>query len=169
MTSSVNNPSNPTRHLEYYLETVVFQVEDIIFRVPRSQFERHSEIFATTFTLPPASDGRVEGADEKAPVKLEGISSFDFQSLLKPSRTAIPKTPGLSQDEWISVLKLSTMWLFSEARILAIRHLTGHSLDCIQRILLGRQYDVSEWLRSGYTELARRSTSISSEEANKIG
>lgn len=86
-------------------------------------------------------------------------------------RTAVSKTPTLLKEEWISVLKLASLWQFLEIRDLAVKELAGHaqSLDSIERILLGKQYDVSAWLRSGYTDLARRDTSISLEEAKKIG
>jgi hypothetical protein len=86
-------------------------------------------------------------------------------------RTAIPQTPTLSKNEWVSVLKLANLWDFVEVRNLAIEQLTSHagSLDCIERILFARQFDVSAWLQSGYVELARRKAFISSEEAEKIG
>ncbi|KAJ7169151.1 hypothetical protein C8R43DRAFT_876246, partial [Mycena crocata] len=122
------------------------QVEGTLFRVPRFQFERHSEIFATTFCLPPPT-GKAEGSDDSNPLKLEGINKLDFQRLLKVlyPLTAIPQAPELSKDEWMSVLKLSTLWHFLEVRKLAIQQLDLHaqSPHCIERILLGRRYDVS--------------------------
>jgi hypothetical protein len=86
-------------------------------------------------------------------------------------RTAVPKTPTLSKDEWISVLKLANLWDFIEVRNLAIEQLTSYagSLDCIERILFARKFDVSAWLQSGYVELARRKAVVSAEEAGKIG
>ncbi|KAF7351009.1 hypothetical protein MSAN_01663200 [Mycena sanguinolenta] len=159
----------------YYFESVVFEVwnvETILFKVPRLQFERHSGIFATTFSLP-SQPQRAEGSSDETPFKLEGIKCVDFERLLKVlyPLTAVPKTPELSKDEWISVLKLASLWNFIEVRNLAIEHLASYSesLDCVERIMFGRQYDVSSWLRSGYIEVARRKTTISSSEANKIG
>jgi hypothetical protein len=63
------------------------------------------------------------------------------------------------------------MWRFLQIRDLAIKELAAHaqSLDCMQRILFGKQYDVSAWIRSGYTDLARRDVPISFEEAAQIG
>jgi hypothetical protein len=58
------------------------QVENTIFRVPRFQFERHSGVFATTFSLPQPAEG-AEGSDDKNPITLDGIKSLDFQTLLK--------------------------------------------------------------------------------------
>ncbi|KAJ6497542.1 hypothetical protein C8R45DRAFT_130647 [Mycena sanguinolenta] len=160
------------RRSSYYFESVVFEVETILFKIPRFQFERHSGIFATTFSLPNQPE-RAEGLSDGTPFKLEGIKGVDFERLLKVlyPLTAIPKAPDLSKDEWISVLKLANLWDFIEVRKLAIEQLASYSesLDCIERILFARQYDVSGWLRSGYIELARRRTAISASEAARIG
>ncbi|KAJ7876096.1 hypothetical protein B0H14DRAFT_2283410, partial [Mycena olivaceomarginata] len=164
------------------------QVENTLFKVPRFQFERHSRIFATTFSLPQLVEG-AEGSSDKTPFKLNGIKHLDFRRLLRVlypmtrrkcrailtvhvyDRTAIPKTPTLSKDEWVSVLKLANLWDFIEVRNFAIEKLTLYagSLDCIERILFARQFDVSAWLQSGYVELAQRKAFISSKEAEKIG
>ncbi|KAJ7772024.1 hypothetical protein DFH07DRAFT_937719 [Mycena maculata] len=165
-----SSPS-PWRHREYYLEAVVFLIQGTVFKVPRFQFERHSEIFATTFTLPPPDDGVADGSTEDKPFKLEGIECIDFERLLKVL-TPVSKTPILSNVEWMSVLKLANLWHFLEIRELAIKQLDAHaanSLDCVERILLGKQYDVSAWLRSGYQDLARRKTPISMDEAKQLG
>lgn len=164
------------------------QVENALFKVPRFQFERHSKIFATPFSLPqPAA-----GTDDKNPFKLCGIKKEDFQALLKVlypmyatehaysplvklinirHRTAIPQLPELKHEEWISVLHLASRWDFIEVRNLAIQKLELYAemLGAAERILLARKYDVASWLRSGYTQLLRRKIPISSEEAGKIG
>ncbi|KAJ7029982.1 hypothetical protein C8F04DRAFT_739610 [Mycena alexandri] len=160
------------RDSKYYLDTIVFKVENAFFRVPRWQFENNSGIFATTFSLPhPEEKG--EGSDDEHPFHLDGITRVEFQTFLKVlyPLSAVPKTPTLSPTEWTSVLKLASLWDFIEVRDFAIKELLFHaeSLDCVARILLGRQYDVSAWIRSGYTELARRRTPITSAEAMKIG
>ncbi|KAJ7647769.1 hypothetical protein FB45DRAFT_1019981 [Roridomyces roridus] len=161
-----------TRHTDYYLDSVVFEVQNTIYRVPRFQFERHSSIFAATFSLPPADDV-AEGSSEAKPLKLEGINRLDFERLLKVLYPLTPvfKTPNLTNTEWLSVLKMANMWDFLEVRELAIEKLGDHatSSDCVERILLGRQYNVSSWARSGYADLAKRETSISVEDAAKIG
>jgi hypothetical protein len=75
----------------------------------------------------------------------------------------------LSHDEWVSVLKLSTKWRFSECRHLAIAELSALCDNSpITKILLGKEYRVSTWLMSGYEQLARRSQKISNDEAKLI-
>jgi len=125
----------------------------------------------------PAGDGvEAEGQSRENPIVLEGVSSVDFQSLLKVlypldlPQILSNSRAWMSKDEWISVLKLSTQWRFLEARNLAIQQLdNGNDIRSVDRILLARQYDVPNWLRIGYTGLAQQHQSISREDAEKIG
>ncbi|KAJ7115564.1 hypothetical protein C8R43DRAFT_1156199 [Mycena crocata] len=156
-----------TRHSVYYLKPIVFQVENILFKVPRHYFEHHSEIFCTTFTLPPVANAP-EGSSDEIPFKLEGISSVEFHSLLKVMYP-LETTTHLSKDEWVHALKLATMWYFLEIRELAIKHLSDTPLDAIERIMLAKRYDVADWLKAGYSELVRRPDGLSLEEAAEIG
>ncbi|KAF7356246.1 hypothetical protein MVEN_00956100 [Mycena venus] len=165
------------RHYNYYLESITFKVEEHIFKVPRYHFERSSEIFATAFTLPAGDGAHAEGQSDDTPIVLEGISSIDFESLLKilyplnmlGQTLSMPLNRWMSKEEWISVLKLSTLWYFLDARELAIRQLDWIGLESVERILLARQYDVPGWLREGYEDLATRDEGISLEDAQKIG
>ncbi|KAJ6548871.1 hypothetical protein B0H19DRAFT_1074677 [Mycena capillaripes] len=103
-------PSIPMQDKTYYLDSITFQVEDYLFKVPRYHFERNSEIFASTLTLPVTGD--VEGGSNQNPIKLDGVSSVDFERLLVvlyPLHREDPM-PTLSKDHWISVLKLATFW-----------------------------------------------------------
>ncbi|KAJ7192290.1 hypothetical protein GGX14DRAFT_480320 [Mycena pura] len=162
----------------HYLETITFKVEDHLFKVPRYHFEQSSEIFATTFTLPPGDGNRTEGKSDKNPVVLEGITCIDFQRLLKvlyppdmkSQISSIADANWMTKEEWLSVLKLSTQWYFLATRDLAIKKLDQlPDMGSIERIRLARQYDVPAWLRTGYTQLAQRSAGISREEAAQIG
>jgi hypothetical protein len=76
-----------------------------------------------------------------------------------------------SKEVWISVLKLSTLWYFSDIRALAIKKLDSHFLsptrDNVEIILLARTYDVSSWLRSAYTDFVDKGLSL--EDAERIG
>ncbi|KAJ7738096.1 hypothetical protein B0H14DRAFT_2407998, partial [Mycena olivaceomarginata] len=151
------------------------QVEDCLFNVPRYHFERSSEVFATMFTLPTGDGVHVEGQNDENPVVLEGIHSDDFQKLLEVLYPLDVREVGsknqMTKDEWISVLKLSTQWRFLDLRHLAIERLseTRLNIEIVERILLARQYDIADWLRIGYQDLAGLHRSISREEAEKIG
>lgn len=79
----------------------------------------------------------------------------------------LPENP--SKDEWISVLKLSTMWRFIDIRKLSITRLTAMTLDSAERVVLAKEYKVPQWLQTGCQELAVRMGMMSDEEAQKIG
>ncbi|KAF7354223.1 hypothetical protein MVEN_01110100 [Mycena venus] len=160
--------SIPVPDKTYYLDSIIFQVEDRLFKVPRYHFERNSEIFASTFMLPVTGD--VEGSSDQNPVKLEGISSVDFERLLVVLYPLEDPMPTLSKDHWISVLKLSTLWRLLATRALAIRHLDAEVRNGAEGIVLGKKYHVASWLRSGYTALSRSAHgAISLADAEMIG
>ncbi|KAJ6581992.1 hypothetical protein B0H19DRAFT_1019018 [Mycena capillaripes] len=169
--SPAPEPTYRGRDRKYYLESITFKVEESTFKVPRYHFEHSSEIFATTFTLPAVDAVNAEGQSDENPFILQGIERVDFERLLKVLYPLdVPQILSMVKDDWISVLKLSTLWYFLDARDLAIKQLNGRAdIGSIERILLARQYDVAPWLRMGYTDLARREEGISLEDAEKIG
>jgi hypothetical protein len=75
----------------------------------------------------------------------------------------------VSEEEWISILKLSTMWEFSYARDLAIKELSGRAMDPITKVLLARQYSIPKWLLAAYHELVNRKELVSCDEAQQLG
>ena len=80
-----------------------------------------------------------------------------------------PQTPTLSNDNWISVLKISSLWFFQELRDLALRHLDNSSLSIMDRIVLGRAYDVPTWLFEGLCALADSYIFINSTMSDELG
>ncbi|KAJ7631367.1 hypothetical protein DFH06DRAFT_1005234, partial [Mycena polygramma] len=131
-------------------------VEERSFKVPRYHFEHSSEFFATIFTLPAVDAVQGEGQSDEDPFILEGISLVDFERLLEVFYPLdIPQILSMAKNDWISALKLSTLWYFLDARDLAIKQLNDRGdIGSVERILLARQYDVASWLRRGYTDLA---------------
>jgi hypothetical protein len=75
----------------------------------------------------------------------------------------------ITKSKWLSVLKLATMWTFKEIRALAIDKLTKETMGPIEQVLVAKQYNVPQWLRSGYQALATRSEMLSVEEAGQLG
>ncbi|KIK05790.1 hypothetical protein K443DRAFT_674848 [Laccaria amethystina LaAM-08-1] len=137
----------------FFLDHVVFLVENTLFKVPRIRFEVDSKVFASMFLLPPG-DAAVEGMDEKSPIKLEGIRQRDFRNLLHVIYPNLaPKCSDLSQDELLAMLHLSTMWEFKEARKVVVAKLNEKPMDAIQRVQLAKKAKVSQWLLSAYTKL----------------
>ncbi|KAI0760178.1 hypothetical protein C8Q74DRAFT_1294525 [Fomes fomentarius] len=74
-------------------------------------------------------------------------------------------------EEWISILKLTTMWHFHGLRRTAIDRLTPlvQDGDPIQWIVLARKYDVHEWLLPALNALARRPRALQLHEVNSLG
>lgn len=61
----------------------VLQVASTLFRVPRSLFLHHSEVFRDMFALPRSDSAKVEGATDDDPICLDGYTAEEFRSLLK--------------------------------------------------------------------------------------
>ncbi|ESK97223.1 hypothetical protein Moror_17879 [Moniliophthora roreri MCA 2997] len=168
--------SAPQRHPQLYIETVVFQVEDTLFRLPRQPFEAYSEVFRTMFTLAPKDktrDTTDEGATDDNPIRLEGVKCLDFErfarALCPTENPLLQQTSERTRDEWMSILRLSTMWDFQEMRWIAIGKLETFHMTPLEKVLLGREFAVSDWQWDGYVDLITRPNAPTMEEASKIG
>ncbi|KIO04197.1 hypothetical protein M404DRAFT_26410 [Pisolithus tinctorius Marx 270] len=170
----MSSPKYP-KHPELYIATVAFLVENCLFRVPRKPLEEESAVFRDMFLLPQPVNEMTEGQDDARPVVLHGVSKDDFECLLK---ALLCRQHGQNKGlvlgltgQWISVLKLSTMWEFTNLRTAAISWLdTGNAaLDHVEKIVLAMQYDLKEWLLSSLLALAQRPDPISIEEGRRLG
>jgi len=141
-----------------------------LFKVPLGCFA-NTGIFGTIFTLPVAQDALVDGSDDEHPFKLHGIKQAEFRAFLGVlyPYDILLRTANVSEEEWISILKLSTMWEFSYARDLAIKELSGRAMDPITKVLLARQYSIPKWLLAAYHELVNRKELVSCDEAQQLG
>jgi hypothetical protein len=94
----------------------------------------------------------------------------------------------VSKDEWISVLKISTLWRCFSLRGIAIQALESQSpsssllyvsflpvpnlgpgaVTPMERVILGRKYSISSWVEAGYVALVRKGE-ISDSEMEEIG
>ncbi|TFK45103.1 hypothetical protein BDQ12DRAFT_48480 [Crucibulum laeve] len=74
----------------------------------------------------------------------------------------------LSCDEWISVLKLSTIWQFPQVRARSVTALEGMSMDALKKLECARDYNLPQWYASALTQVAERSNLMSPQEAVKI-
>jgi hypothetical protein len=85
------------------------------------------------------------------------------------SRNSLSQCVKMNQEQWLSVLKLSTLWEFDEIRKKAIAELSKVNMDTADKVVLARSYRVGDWLYEGYTALVKREAGLSSEEAEKLG
>ncbi|KAJ7593787.1 hypothetical protein C8J56DRAFT_1160558 [Mycena floridula] len=167
----------PTRDDRHYWDTIIFQVEDRLFKVPTYLLQKEQDsAFAGMLSLPQGVLNP-EGASDDHPIKLDAdVTKVDFSRLLDvmypitvPSQ---PQYDEMSKDEWISVLKLSDKFQLLEIRELAIKRLTESSNirpSSIEMIQYGRQFSVGDWLIRGYRDLIRRPASMAFEDAEMIG
>ncbi|KDQ51208.1 hypothetical protein JAAARDRAFT_199247 [Jaapia argillacea MUCL 33604] len=172
--STRTDTGNPDEYGAYYFEDVIFLVEDQLFKVPRLYFENHSDIFRDMFQLP-TQGADVDGSSDENPLRLEGIKKKDFVRLL---RIMYPKNHNkhdiTTSEEWLSILKLSSMWNFETIRDTAIRTLSSKSsrmkpISVVDRMQLGMKYHMPMWVAWGATDLAKRLESVSVEEAKEMG
>ncbi|KAF6755683.1 hypothetical protein DFP72DRAFT_1169508 [Ephemerocybe angulata] len=157
-----------TRSADFYWETIVFKVEDTLFRVPRHGLESASDVFADMSRLPTGVGGQtvVEGQSDDNSIVLEGYTGSEFRSLLKilyPSATKVDSVWGdpslsttitLCKVEWIDVLKLSTAGEMDAVRATAIAELLGENmLTPVEMVVLAREYRVLKFLEEGLCSL----------------
>ncbi|KAI6162489.1 hypothetical protein EDD17DRAFT_549756 [Pisolithus thermaeus] len=174
MSNSTVSNSGYSKHLEFYTYTVTFLVEDCLFRITRGPLEAESTVFRDMFLLPQGDPETIEGQSDACPVILQGVSKNEFESLLRAlmyRQHGANRGSDLDHEQWISVLKLSTMWDFHGLRNAAVSHpdTPPQPLDPIDKLELALQYDIREWLLPALLALARRSAPISVEEGRRIG
>jgi len=147
----------------YFLESIVFKVENRLFKVYRHHF-MESDIFNTTFSLP-SGNVQAEGTSEENPFVLHGITATDFQAFLKAISPLSSTTwSGMTREEWLSAIKLSTMWGFVGARELSIERLSKVKLSPTDKIVFGKKYQVFSWLKEGYAALIKREDVMTAKE-----
>ncbi|KAI6140400.1 hypothetical protein BKA82DRAFT_4178869 [Pisolithus tinctorius] len=167
---ATNNEAS--RHSDFYISTVIFLVEDSLFRVPREPFQQESDLFCDMFSLPQGDGIVVEGSSDEIPIQLHGTSKDDFEQLLKALlHRKYGSQPDLPQniEQWTSVLKLSTAWSFEKLRQASIDALIESGIGAVDRVVLSQQYDIKGWLLPALNELAKRPEPITLEEANQMG
>jgi len=170
----------------YCSPLVIIRVEDCLFRIPQELLENHSEVFRTMFTLPAGGDGEEseEGRLESKPLYLEGVKKDDFQHLLSVLSalnyeeissgkirgktnlllSRFPLYHDLSTQNWVSVLRLATMWNMDKVRAQAMRTLEADtSFVMMSRLTLAYELDITStsWLLPIYRCLVEKEVSIS--------
>ncbi|KAG7091210.1 hypothetical protein E1B28_010262 [Marasmius oreades] len=122
-------PTSLQRDTELYLDTLItFQVNDTIFKVPPKYIHENSEVFGAGSQISAESG---EGSSDAHPVKLSPLphdcTADDFRCLLKiimALTVGLPIPTNYGLDKWLSVLKLSTAWYFSDVRTLAMEQVS---------------------------------------------
>ncbi|KAG6326709.1 hypothetical protein ID866_12380 [Astraeus odoratus] len=125
------------------------------------------------FLFPQPDAKAEEGTEVMNPIVLQGIDKNDFEQLLnvlfhrKYGNNAGPLPSNV--DEWVSVLRLSTMWMFDGIREATIRALESLPMAAIDKLIYAMKYDIRQWLLPSLLLLARRPEPISVEEGRRMG
>ncbi|KAK7679649.1 hypothetical protein QCA50_017361 [Cerrena zonata] len=153
----------------FYLEHIVFLVDEVLFKVPEMLLTAESAFFRKLL-----KETNEEGHTDEKPIPLKDVEADEFRALLKcllpSSLHGEPSSKKMSTSDWISVLKLSKRWEMTKTTQTAIQKvLEGLKADPIQRILLAEQYGISGWRLDAYAQLASRREPLSAKEASSLG
>ncbi|KAF9041496.1 hypothetical protein BJ165DRAFT_289171 [Panaeolus papilionaceus] len=154
---------NLRHHPRFFMEPLFVQIKDILFQIPRVAFEgRKGSPFADAASLPaqqstdPVAKSMVEGRSADKPVILP-VEVTDFENLLHVMYAfglLIPDYPThISKEEWISALRLATLWNFDDIRNKAIKALDSSFSNPMERLCVARAFRIRSWLVSSYVEL----------------
>lgn len=76
----------------------------------------------------------------------------------------------LLTEEWISILKLSTMWNMVDHRKSSIQNLRMRfDYDPVTRVVLAQSHGIDEWLLPAYLQPAHRKEPLSALESSRLG
>ncbi|KAF7793900.1 hypothetical protein EIP86_005022 [Pleurotus ostreatoroseus] len=136
--------SSPAISDEFKNEPLYLLVEGTVFIVNRQNFINDSEFFQEMYELPPTKDKPVDGY--------------------------IGATDNITCDEWISVLKLLTLWRFNVGRELVLKKLQSLT-DPVTKVMLYDLHglDPEIWLVPSVNALAQRTEPLSEAEGQRLG
>ncbi|KAF8632111.1 hypothetical protein AX15_002042 [Amanita polypyramis BW_CC] len=176
--SQIHHPDSiikqPKRNNEFYVDCtfVIIRVEDELFKLPRYVFTKHSPVFRDIFDVEVSYSSESNGSSDERPLVLEGIKAPEFIRLLRciwPTESG-GKASNTSLEDWQAVLKLATLYEMTEAKALAIEHMSPllEKSPSLQ-IHLAKVHNVQEWLTPGFYELVRRKNPLDENDVQLIG
>ena len=71
--------------------------------------------------------------------------------------------------EWVSILKLSTMWEFTGSRQYAISQIPKLGISPARQINLARDYHIQEWFLPGLIAYAQQQDAITADDVELLG
>lgn len=92
---------------------------------------------------------------------------WDMQSIATTAVSNVSKLPA-NQEEWIDTLRLSVQWNIADVRKTSIERLTD-TVSGVDRVLLGIECHILDWVRSGYEQLVQRAEEISVRDEERLG
>ncbi|KAI0060601.1 hypothetical protein BV25DRAFT_1827787 [Artomyces pyxidatus] len=139
-----------------------------MYRIHRYYFVRDSPYFASRLPAPDIQSGRTTfSPTDETWAGITGTDLDAFLSILFP--LDFDSCDVCSVEGWTSVLHLSTKWGFTSIRKLALRNLVNIT-DALpaERLRLGREYAVEEWIIPALTALCKRPTCPDLKEVRRM-
>ncbi|KAG1728897.1 hypothetical protein EDB19DRAFT_135768 [Suillus lakei] len=166
-TDSQNGVLRIEHHPEYYLPdgNITFLVENILFRVHRSFFERESQVFIQELAQAPQ-----DGISDDSAFRVDEATSADFATLLWVWYSPQYRLDNKRSDHWLVILELSMRWQFLEMKELAVDQLQNLKMDPVEKIAIYNKYEIDKsLLLPEYKHLCTREGQMSIEEGEKVG
>ncbi|KAG8916231.1 hypothetical protein FRC02_004102 [Tulasnella sp. 418] len=162
----------PQRHTSFYATTmIVLRVEDTLYRVDIRLLQRF-QVFREMFdNAGQHNTDKREGVEDTDPIVLQGVTNFEFESLLRVCEPMqfLGSGPVADFKEWSAVLHLCTMWCYDELREHAIKEIEKLNPAPVDSILLARKCNVTKWLKLAYIQLCNRTEPVTADEGLLLG
>ncbi|KAG8913514.1 hypothetical protein FRC02_005452, partial [Tulasnella sp. 418] len=112
-----------------------------------------------------------EGHSEDNPIDLQGVSTFEIESLLHFFDPAciLEGTDDIDLQQWSAILHLCTMWSYPKLRERAMIEIETLNPSLKDYILLSRKCNVPKWLELAYNQLCQRDQPITVGEGLVLG
>ncbi|KAG8943590.1 hypothetical protein FRC03_002431 [Tulasnella sp. 419] len=148
---------------------VILRVDEVLYRVETSELCQF-RVLREKLDGADEKGNAVEGTSDDHPLVLDGVTPFEFESvlLLLDARWFL-SDPKIDLEQWKAVLHLSTLWDFSEIRELSIRRIVALKPSPMDSILLARKCEVQQWFKPAYVSLCTRAEHLTADEGFLLG
>ncbi|CAE6350498.1 unnamed protein product, partial [Rhizoctonia solani] len=163
------------KHPKFFFDNtlLVIQIENVQFNVHKYQLLQ-SETFADMFRIAAESDRDpeepTEGSSPEYPLKLEGVSAQDFESLLTVlyANHFSNSQPEPKASLIIPAFRLVNMWNFKELREY-LMPLAEQVLNDASKIAFAREFHIQQWIVPAFVRLCHRKEPLDTDEAKMVG
>ncbi|KAF7782847.1 hypothetical protein Agabi119p4_2223 [Agaricus bisporus var. burnettii] len=159
---ATNMPTDLHNDMEYYIEPLIFQVEDTLYRIPREYLSQESTIIRDMLQIPQSMDSDSEGSADSKPIIIQQIKATSFRILLQfLFNLDGPGHLGLSKEDLITLLELCRKWDMQIIRNKVIDQLRPLlEGDPAHKWNLAKEYGINQWMQPSLERLIRRSESL---------
>lgn len=160
---------HPLRHAKLYIDggDVVFQAENILFRVHSFFFTRESAYFRDLLHSP---DDYIKLSSDEQPIILDGCSGQEFTLFCWVFYNQKHSIYEAGVKQWALILKHANAWGFKEIAALAVRELEKLEVSPVVKIDLYQKNGVDgALLHNAFEALTKRPEPLSPEEGERLG